>query len=41
MLFKFIKTFIKIKHTNKDLINCSYQIQPVVTHKVCKAPLDW
>lgn len=41
MLFKFIKTFIKIKHMNQDLINCSYQVQPVLSHKLWKAPFDW
>lgn len=41
MLFKLKKPFIKIKHMNKNLINCSYQIQPVVSHKLLKASYDW
>lgn len=40
MLFKFIKTNFKIKHINQDFINCSYQIQPVVSHKLWRAPID-
>lgn len=42
MLFKRnIKTLIKIVHMNQDLINCSYPIQLVVSHKLWKAPFDW
>lgn len=42
MLFKRnIKALIKIAHMNQDLINYSYQIQPVVSHKLWKVPFGW
>lgn len=41
MLIKLINIFIKIKYVNQDLINCSYQIQAVGSHKLWKAPFNW
>lgn len=42
MLFKRnIKALITVAHMNQDLINYSYQIQLVVSHKLWKVSSGW